>query len=179
SSSSRSVENNAATEFSHLDIHDRRITHEENLLKNVPWFQSGIPREIAMEILQQDEIGAFVVRNSGSHPGCYALSMKVTKDVNRIGIVNYLIEYKNGKYTLKGSGKVFPDLTTLINYYSMNRDLLPCRLNLARTNPIYHVVDPDVKDDLRCDEDESDEEDDQDYLKLSDFTTLMNEIRPH
>ena len=48
-------------------------------------------REIALEILSQEEIGSFVVRDSTTHPGCYALSVKVPKYENPSGISHYLI----------------------------------------------------------------------------------------
>lgn len=58
------------------------------VLKDAEWFQSGIPREIAEEILQQEGEGSFIVRSSQSNPGCYALSMKGRKG----NIFNFLIE---------------------------------------------------------------------------------------
>ena len=48
-------------------------------------------REIALEILSQQEIGAFVVRDSTTHPNCYALSVKVPRFDNPAGISHYLI----------------------------------------------------------------------------------------
>lgn len=48
-------------------------------------------REIALEILQQEEIGSFIVRDSSTHPGCYALSVRVPKFENPTGISHYLI----------------------------------------------------------------------------------------
>lgn len=48
-------------------------------------------REIALEILMQQEIGSFIVRDSTTHPGCYALSVKVPKFENPAGISHYLI----------------------------------------------------------------------------------------
>ena len=59
-------------------------------------------REIAVEILQQEVLGAFIVRESKSHPGCFALSIKVDGDFNETGIANYLVvRTKNGGYTIK------------------------------------------------------------------------------
>lgn len=58
------------------------------VLKDAEWFQSGIPREIAEEILRQEGEGSFIVRSSQSNPGCYALSMKGPKS----NILNFLIE---------------------------------------------------------------------------------------
>lgn len=50
-----------------------------------------IYREIALEILQQEDIGSFIVRDSTTHPGCYALSVRVPKYDNPTGISHYLI----------------------------------------------------------------------------------------
>ena len=58
------------------------------VLKDAEWFQSGIPREIAEEILRREGEGSFIVRSSQSNPGCYALSMKGSKG----NILNFLIE---------------------------------------------------------------------------------------
>ena len=58
------------------------------VLKDAEWFQSGIPREIAEEILRREGEGSFIVRSSQSNPGCYALSMKGPRG----NILNFLIE---------------------------------------------------------------------------------------
>ena len=58
------------------------------VLKDAEWFQSGIPREIAEEILRREGEGSFIVRSSQSNPDCYALSMKGPKG----NILNFLIE---------------------------------------------------------------------------------------
>ncbi|KAJ8965003.1 hypothetical protein NQ314_004401, partial [Rhamnusium bicolor] len=42
---------------------------EEGELRLAPWFQAGIPREIALEILGHEPVGAFMVRESTSKPG--------------------------------------------------------------------------------------------------------------
>ncbi len=62
----------------------------------------SIFREIALEILVQQEIGSFIIRDSTTHPGCYALSVKVPKFENPTGISHYLIHRtKNGNFKLK------------------------------------------------------------------------------
>jgi len=58
------------------------------VLKDAEWFQSGIPREIAEEILRSEGEGSFIVRSSQSNPGCYALSIKAPRG----NIMNFLIE---------------------------------------------------------------------------------------
>ena len=62
----------------------------------------NICREIALEILVQQEIGSFIIRDSTTHPGCFALSVKVPKFENPTGISHYLIHRtKSGNFKLK------------------------------------------------------------------------------
>ncbi len=62
----------------------------------------SVSREIALEILVQQEIGSFIIRDSTTHPGCYALSVKVPKFENPTGISHYLIHRtKSGNFKLK------------------------------------------------------------------------------
>lgn len=44
---------------------------------SAPWYQPHIPRELALEILSRQPPGSFVVRDSGTHYNCYALSVRV------------------------------------------------------------------------------------------------------
>merc|ERR1712071_464862 len=74
---------------------------EEALLKSAPWFQAGIPREISLEILQQEPVGSFLVRHSTSKPGCYALSLRVPKDYQATAIAHYLIIQTNRGFKIK------------------------------------------------------------------------------
>lgn len=66
-----------------------------------PWFQAGIPREIALEILAQEPVGAFMVRESTSKPGCFALSLRVPRSFQPTGIAHYLIIRANKGYKIK------------------------------------------------------------------------------
>ncbi|KFB38286.1 AGAP006893-PA-like protein [Anopheles sinensis] len=50
---------------------------EQHELKGAPWFQAGIPREISLEVLSRQNPGAFLVRQSTTKPGCFALSLRV------------------------------------------------------------------------------------------------------
>ncbi|KAM7540805.1 hypothetical protein Aperf_G00000042049 [Anoplocephala perfoliata] len=44
---------------------------------SAPWYQPHIPRELALEMLSRQPPGSFVVRDSGTHYNCYALSVRV------------------------------------------------------------------------------------------------------
>jgi len=54
-------------------------------------FMLVVHRDVALDILSQQDIGSFLVRDSTTHPGCYALSVKVPKYDNPAGISHYLI----------------------------------------------------------------------------------------
>lgn len=62
---------------------------EQNELKGAPWFQSGLPREISLEILSRQHPGAFLVRQSESKMGCFALSLRVPPPAPKVA--HYLI----------------------------------------------------------------------------------------
>ncbi|XP_071805500.1 uncharacterized protein [Asterias amurensis] len=138
-------------------------------ITEAPWFKAGVPREIAVEILQQEEKGAFIVRESKSHPGCFALSIKVDLNFNESGIANYLVvRTKNGGYTIKGFGRDFADLPRLVHHYSFYQEQLPCKLVLSRCNPLF-----------RQDEEEGDEEGggDLDFTSMTDFKPVMDGMK--
>ncbi|KAG8201193.1 hypothetical protein JTE90_028847 [Oedothorax gibbosus] len=137
---------------------------EERELRGAPWFQAGIPREIALEILAQEPVGSFMVRESTSKPGCFALSLRVPRDFHQSGIAHYLIMRTNKGYKIKGFTKEFSSLTALITHHSVMPELLPCPLSLSRFNPSYKKHDS---------EDMVDMNDDPDYDLLSDFRRML------
>lgn len=58
-------------------------------------------REITLEVLGQEPVGAFMVRESTSKPGCYALSLRVPRDFQPSGIAHYLIMRTMKGYKIK------------------------------------------------------------------------------
>lgn len=58
-------------------------------------------REITLEVLSQEPEGAFMVRESTSKPGCYALSLRVPREFQPSGIAHYLIMRTNKGYKIK------------------------------------------------------------------------------
>lgn len=54
-----------------------------------------------MEVLSQEPIGAFIVRESTTKSGCYALSLRVPKEYHPRGIAHYLIIRTNKGYKIK------------------------------------------------------------------------------
>ncbi|XP_068219063.1 EGFR adapter protein-like isoform X1 [Palaemon carinicauda] len=140
---------------------------EEPHLKTAAWFQAGIPREIALEVLSHEPVGAFMVRESTSKPGCYALSLRVPRDFTVSGIAHYLIVKTNRGYKIKGFTKEFNTLTALITHHSVMPELLPCPLSLSRYNPTFTSDDQNRNDS---------NDDDPDYNTLSDFRKMMADL---
>ncbi len=64
----------------------------ESELRTAPWFQSGMPRSLALEVLRTEPEGAFLVRESHSRAGAgLALSVRVPRGFHRDGIAHYLV----------------------------------------------------------------------------------------
>ncbi|XP_054267286.1 tensin-3-like [Macrosteles quadrilineatus] len=141
---------------------------EEGELRAAPWFQAGIPREITLEVLGQEPVGAFMVRESTSKPGCFALSLRVPREFQPLGIAHYLILRTSKGYKIKGFTKEFSTLTALITHHSVMPELLPCPLSLNRYNPSF------VKSDSN--KDFADIDSDPDYNTLADFRKMMADL---
>jgi hypothetical protein len=70
--------------------------------------------EITLEVLGQEPVGAFMVRESTSKPGCYALSLRVPRDFQPSGIAHYLIMRTNKGYKIKvGNLKMYCVMYTI------------------------------------------------------------------
>ncbi|CAL4086986.1 unnamed protein product [Meganyctiphanes norvegica] len=145
------------------DRTDSLTPPEEPHLKSAAWFQAGIPREIALEVLSREPVGAFMVRESTSKPGCFALSLRVPRDFTVSGIAHYLIVKNSNGYKIKGFTKEFTSLTALITHHSVMPELLPCPLSLSRYSPNF-TTQTDQTDD------------DPDYNTLSDFRKIMADL---
>lgn len=132
---------------------DSLSLYEQNELKGASWFQAGIPREISLEVLSRQPPGAFLVRQSTTKPGCFALSLRVPFSTPPPApkVAHYLIlrtirGYKikvssrprereiqrNTNFIFQGFTKEFSSLTALITHHSVMPELLPVPLSLPR-----------------------------------------------
>ncbi|XP_053603912.1 uncharacterized protein LOC128671476 isoform X2 [Plodia interpunctella] len=114
---------------------NNNVPRAEPELRHAPWFQQGIPREIALEVLSSQAVGAFLVRGSTTQAGCYALSVRVPRDFQPSGIAHYLILRTPKGYKIKGFTKEFTSLSALVTHHSVMPELLPVPLRLARAAP--------------------------------------------
>lgn len=105
---------------------------EDSDLKDAPWFQAGISRQIALEVLQNETAGSFLVRKSNSKPGCYALSLRLQSPPGP-KVAHYIIVRTATKgFKIKGFRKEFNTLSALITHHSVMPELLPLPLSLPR-----------------------------------------------
>ncbi|KAK3921766.1 Tensin-4, partial [Frankliniella fusca] len=137
-------------------------------LRTAPWFQAGIPREIALEVLGREPVGSFMVRESTTKLGCFALSLRVPRDFQPSGIAHYLILRTNKGYKIKGFTKEFSTLLALITHHSVMPELLPVPLALSRKH-----VNSGRTDSSR---DFADVNSDPDYNTLADFRKIMADL---
>lgn len=72
---------------------------EQHELRDEPWFQNGVPREISLEVLQRKNPGDFLVRESTTKPGCFALSLRAPPPAPKV--VHYLILRTPRGYKIK------------------------------------------------------------------------------
>ncbi|XP_065198125.1 uncharacterized protein LOC135829664 [Sycon ciliatum] len=124
----------------------RELQLEEEALQEAEWFQAGIPREMAMDILRKQPTGGFIVRNSRSSPGSFSLTVKAPSSK----LVSFLIRKHPDKslYTLSDKGdQVFADLPSLLEHYSKHSSVLPCLLNSVISNPESHSSSMVMDDD--------------------------------
>lgn len=111
---------------------DLLTLQEQDELTEASWFQAGLPRETSNEILLQQPPGAFLVRQSESNFGCFALSMRIPP-ANPPRLAHYLIRKTHrGCYMFKGVSKEFSSLKALIIHHSVMPELLPVPLMLSR-----------------------------------------------
>ncbi|KAL5291018.1 hypothetical protein ACFFRR_010433 [Megaselia abdita] len=105
---------------------------DDSDLKDAPWFQAGISRQIALEVLQSESAGSFLVRKSNSKPGCYALSLRLQSPPGP-KVAHYIIVRTSTKgFKIKGFRKEFNTLSALITHHSVMPELLPLPLSLPR-----------------------------------------------
>ncbi|XP_017489607.1 PREDICTED: tensin, partial [Rhagoletis zephyria] len=125
---------------------------DEADLKDASWFQAGISRDIAVEVLNNKSPGAFLVRKSTSKPGCYALTLRVPSPPGP-KTANYIILRTTRGFKIKGFRKEFSTLQALITHHSVMPELLPVPLALPRptnmTSSRRNIDDFDTYDSLQ------------------------------
>ncbi|VDL94155.1 unnamed protein product [Schistocephalus solidus] len=126
---------------------------------SAPWYQPSMPRDQVIETLLGQPPGSFIVRDSGTHANCYALSVRVGEENDRCMSANvpypspssctsqkishYLIQRGPNGVRLKGLDKEWPSLSCLVLHLTVMPEMLACplRLPLSTPNPAFDQSD--------------------------------------
>lgn len=107
----------------------KRVSTED--LSSVSWFHSGIVGNFALELLQHQKPGSFIIHRASLKSDTFVLSLRVSSPQQKV--VHHLIVNSNRGYRLKGAKKVFPTLTSLVTHHSVMSEQLPLTLLLQKT----------------------------------------------
>ncbi|XP_057192896.1 tensin-1 isoform X10 [Triplophysa rosa] len=114
------------------------------------WYKPDISRDQAINMLKDQDPGAFVIRDSHSFRGAYGLAMKVASapptvqptkkagDVTNELVRHFLIETSPKGVRLKGcpNEPYFGCLSALVYQHSITPLALPCKLMIPTTDPL-------------------------------------------
>ncbi|KAF7248077.1 Growth factor receptor-bound protein 14, partial [Varanus komodoensis] len=107
----------------------------QNVLPNIaihsaqPWFHHKISRDEAHQLILRQGLvdGIFLVRDSQSNPKTFVLSLSHGLKIKHFQIVP-LEEEGKVFYTLDDGHTRFSDLIQLVEFYQLNKSILPCKL---------------------------------------------------
>ncbi|XP_057192124.1 growth factor receptor-bound protein 14 isoform X2 [Triplophysa rosa] len=94
-----------------------------------PWFHSKVSRDEAQKLITQHGLidGLFLVRDSQSNPRTFVLSLCHTQKIKHFQIVP-VEESGELFYSLDDGHTRFTDLLQLVEFYQLNRGVLPSKL---------------------------------------------------
>uniref|UniRef100_A0A3B4AQE7 Uncharacterized protein n=1 Tax=Periophthalmus magnuspinnatus TaxID=409849 RepID=A0A3B4AQE7_9GOBI len=95
-----------------------------------PWFYSKLSREEAQRLVtQQGLIDVFLLRDSQSNPKTFVLSLCHQLKIKHFQILPGQVDEEGDLfYSLDDGHTKFSDLIQLVEFYQLNRGVLPCKL---------------------------------------------------
>uniref|UniRef100_A0A8C5L799 Growth factor receptor-bound protein 14 n=1 Tax=Jaculus jaculus TaxID=51337 RepID=A0A8C5L799_JACJA len=112
-----------------LGTHGSPTTSSQTIHRSQPWFHHRISRDEAQRLItQQGPVdGVFLVRDSQSNPKTFVLSMSHGQKIKHFQII--LVEDDGEMFhTLDDGHTRFTDLIQLVEFYQLNKGVLPCKL---------------------------------------------------
>lgn len=105
------------------------------------WFQFGVNKVQALDLLKNQPNGAFVIRNSESRSDHYALSYVFNDQVKNewIGVIPATSRSHGGVYLDRARDKVFNTLEELVDYYKTTSGPMLCVLRDIEENCEYSI----------------------------------------
>eukprot|EP00039_Didymoeca_costata_P023350 m.6794 g.6794 ORF g.6794 m.6794 type:complete len:734 (+) comp3586_c0_seq1:168-2369(+) len=126
-------------------------------LEKQPWFRTGFTRAQVEELLEEAPKGTFVVRESGTHEGCFTLSMVTEKPGSRVN--NMLLipvqKVENGKQqTYYKSGRkgdrLFPSVVNLVEFHMKHSGIKAHSRGKSYKIQLTSKQQADVNDSAEC-----------------------------
>ncbi|XP_028840886.1 ras and Rab interactor 2 [Denticeps clupeoides] len=102
------------------------------LLTHPIWLQLSVHTDAALNILQREPVGTFMVCKSGATQG-KVLCVRVSEEKSPSAVKEYCIREEDSTFSLESSALSFPDLCRLVAFYCVSRDVLPFPLELPET----------------------------------------------
>ncbi|XP_051936983.1 ras and Rab interactor 2 isoform X2 [Hippocampus zosterae] len=119
----------AGVRDSGYDSLSRRLSVLDRLINtHSVWLQLEFSHQNAIEILQNQAPGTFVVRKSSSRQK-KVISLRMDKD-SPVTVKDFVVMESQYTFTLEGSGLSFADLFRLVAFCCISRDVLPFTLKL-------------------------------------------------
>ncbi|XP_051502631.1 ras and Rab interactor 3-like [Myxocyprinus asiaticus] len=110
----------------------------EKLIKTCPvWLQLGMKQDRAMQILNKESSGIFLVRRDPSQ-NLMVLSVRLPNQLGEPQVKELPVKEEKSLLYLEGSVLVFENIFKLIAFYCVSRDILPFPLKLPQV--ILHVA---------------------------------------
>ncbi|XP_059813726.1 tensin-4-like [Hypanus sabinus] len=117
------------------------------------WYKPHISREQAIEMLKDEEVGSFVIRESSTYVGSFGLALKVspgpesperkTGDSPAVSVRHFLIEFSRKGVCLKGGAQepYFGSLSAFVYQHCITPISLPHKLRLPRTDSLRDTAE--------------------------------------
>ncbi|KAL2079221.1 hypothetical protein ACEWY4_024965 [Coilia grayii] len=102
------------------------------LLTHSIWLQLSVTADSALNILQREPIGTFLVCKCVSSQK-KVLCVRLSADNSTSAVKQHRIREEESTFALEGSALSFPDLCRLVAFYCVSRDVLPFPLELPET----------------------------------------------
>ncbi|XP_033469402.2 ras and Rab interactor 2-like [Epinephelus lanceolatus] len=119
----------AGARDSGYDSLHRRLSVLDRLVHtHAVWLQLGLSHQDAIQILQNQPTGTFVVRKSTSLQR-KVISLRMNKD-SAVPVKDFPVKESQYTFSLVGSGLSFADLFRLVAFCCISRDVLPFTLKL-------------------------------------------------
>lgn len=105
-------------------------------LSSASWYRGGIIGNFAVEILEHQTPGSFIIHKGSCSSGNFILSLRVPTASTLPKVVHHLIVQSKQGYRLKGATKLFPTVTSLVTHHSVMAEQLPVALLLQRPSSL-------------------------------------------